>query len=85
MDQASPVINSLGMSDRSLKKRSSGTIKFKAAEQGQHTHCEFCWHKFMENADGIKDCSDGDIAVWKEITGSVRNALKILEINLISY
>lgn len=22
-----------------------------------HTHCEFCWHKFMENPDGVKDCS----------------------------
>ena len=22
-----------------------------------HTHCEFCWHKFMENSQGIDDCS----------------------------
>lgn len=22
-----------------------------------HTHCEFCWHKFMEDPAGIKDCS----------------------------
>ena len=28
-----------------------------STENGLHTHCEFCWHKFMENPDGIKDCS----------------------------
>lgn len=22
-----------------------------------HTHCEFCWHKFMEYAEGVEDCS----------------------------
>lgn len=22
-----------------------------------HAHCEFCWHKFMENSEGVKDCS----------------------------
>lgn len=22
-----------------------------------HAHCELCWHKFMENPDGVKDCS----------------------------
>lgn len=22
-----------------------------------HEHCVFCWHKFMKNADGMKDCS----------------------------
>ena len=22
-----------------------------------HTHCEFCWHKFMEHSEGVKDCS----------------------------
>lgn len=22
-----------------------------------HAHCEFCWHKFMENPEGVKDCS----------------------------
>lgn len=22
-----------------------------------HARCEFCWHKFMENPDGVKDCS----------------------------
>ena len=22
-----------------------------------HAHCEFCWHKFMENPEGIADCS----------------------------
>ena len=21
------------------------------------THCEFCWHKFMEKSEGIEDCS----------------------------
>lgn len=34
-------------------------IKFKASIAGDyHTHCEFCWHKFMENSDGVEDCSD---------------------------
>lgn len=23
-----------------------------------HAHCEFCWHKFMENPEGVEDCSD---------------------------
>ncbi|MCI9307805.1 MAG: hypothetical protein HFI28_15255 [Lachnospiraceae bacterium] len=32
--------------------------KFNALSQkGSHAHCEFCWHKFMENPEGIKDCS----------------------------
>ncbi len=22
-----------------------------------HEHCVFCWHKFMENADTVGDCS----------------------------
>ena len=22
-----------------------------------HAHCEFCWHKFMVNPDGVNDCS----------------------------
>lgn len=22
-----------------------------------HTHCEFCWHKFMKKSEGIEDCS----------------------------
>lgn len=22
-----------------------------------HAHCEFCWHKFMKNAEGVEDCS----------------------------
>ena len=26
-------------------------------ENGDHTHCEFCWHKFMEEPDDIADCS----------------------------
>ncbi len=26
-------------------------------ENRSHTHCEFCWHKFMENCNGVKDCS----------------------------
>ena len=23
-----------------------------------HSHCEFCWHKFMESSNGLKDCSN---------------------------
>jgi len=23
-----------------------------------HAHCEFCWHKFMEEPNGIEDCSN---------------------------
>lgn len=22
-----------------------------------HEHCDFCWHKFMENCDEMEDCS----------------------------
>ncbi len=22
-----------------------------------HEHCDFCWHKFMENYNGMEDCS----------------------------
>ena len=22
-----------------------------------HTHCEFCWHTFMEKSEGLEDCS----------------------------
>lgn len=25
--------------------------------RSDHTHCEFCWHKFMENPEGVNDCS----------------------------
>lgn len=57
-----------------LKNKKFKLKKFKTAEQNSsHTHCEFCWHKFMENADGIKDCSDegycssqGDYWICKE-------------------
>lgn len=24
---------------------------------GDHYHCEFCWHRFMEDSTGIEDCS----------------------------
>lgn len=24
----------------------------------EHEHCEFCWHKFMEYPEGMKDCSN---------------------------
>lgn len=29
----------------------------KLREEWDHEHCEFCWHKFMENPDGVEDCS----------------------------
>jgi len=33
--------------------------KFVPQEVGEdHTHCEFCWHKFMENAEEVKDASE---------------------------
>lgn len=32
-------------------------IKFCSKGGSLHTHCEFCWHKFMEGSEGIKDCS----------------------------
>lgn len=25
---------------------------------GEHEHCKFCWHKFMKNPNGQKDCSN---------------------------
>lgn len=32
-------------------------IKFKSQYyKSLHTHCEFCWHKFMENSEGVEDC-----------------------------
>lgn len=27
------------------------------SNKNSHAHCEFCWHKFMENPEGIADCS----------------------------
>ena len=33
-------------------------VKFTSQESlSLHTQCEFCWHKFMENPEGVKDCS----------------------------
>lgn len=29
-----------------------------ANQKSDHSHCEFCWHKFMENCNGVSDCSD---------------------------
>lgn len=34
-----------------------------------HEHCDFCWHKFMEDCRGVEDCStDGyctlDERIW---------------------
>ncbi|MCM1225339.1 MAG: hypothetical protein NC548_63920 [Lachnospiraceae bacterium] len=29
----------------------------KLQDDWDHEHCEFCWHKFMENPEGVKDCS----------------------------
>lgn len=26
--------------------------------KSMHAHCEFCWHKFMEHPEGVKDCSN---------------------------
>lgn len=32
--------------------------KFTPSGNGNlHTHCEFCWHKFMEHVEGVEDCS----------------------------
>ena len=27
------------------------------SDNGEHEHCEFCWHKFMEQQEGMEDCS----------------------------
>ena len=32
--------------------------KYIASKGYLHKHCEFCWHKFMENCDGVKNCSN---------------------------
>ena len=32
--------------------------RFAAQNGHMHKHCEFCWHKFMESCEGIKDCSN---------------------------
>lgn len=46
-----------------------------------HTHCEFCWHKFMEKSEGIADCSsrgyrscDGGYWVCEECFANFREA-----------
>lgn len=26
-------------------------------DNSKHEHCEFCWHKFMEQPEGVEDCS----------------------------
>ena len=32
-----------------------------------HEHCEFCWHKFMENPMDLSDCSDkGYVSIDKK-------------------
>lgn len=32
--------------------------KFVSQNSGaRHAHCEFCWHKFMENPYGVEDCT----------------------------
>lgn len=50
--------------------------------QDAHTHCEFCWHKFMENCDGVFDCSthgfcsaDGQYWVCEECFHDFRELL----------
>lgn len=41
-----------------LQNRTFKITKFKAQKgKSLHTHCEFCWHKFMENCEGVDDCS----------------------------
>ena len=26
-------------------------------DRSDHEHCEFCWHKFMEQPEGVEDCT----------------------------
>jgi len=33
---------------------------------GDHYHCEFCWHTFMENCNGMEDCSTGGYCTLDE-------------------
>lgn len=34
-------------------------VKFKSKDGGSlHKHCDFCWYKFMENCEGVEDCSE---------------------------
>ena len=47
-----------------------------------HAHCEFCWHKFMVNPDGVNDCSrqgycgaDGKYWVCEECLEDFREKL----------
>lgn len=31
---------------------------YSETQNSKHEHCEFCWHKFMENCEGVEDCSE---------------------------
>lgn len=49
-----------------------------------HDHCEFCWHKFMGNSEGIPDCSsegyrslDKNYWVCKECFEAFRDRLSL--------
>ena len=41
-----------------MENREFGYKEFaKPSEKWNHEHCVFCRHKFMENPEGMKDCS----------------------------
>lgn len=42
-----------GMQDKEFQYREF----VKPSERWEHEHCKFCGHKFMENPNGLKDCS----------------------------
>lgn len=51
-----------------------------------HAYCEFCWHKFMENPVGLKDCSsegycstDGNYWICKECFDDFKEKLHLRE------
>ena len=55
-------------------------------DESLHAHCEFCWHKFMENPAGLKDCSsegyrstDGIYWICKECFEDFKERLHLRE------
>lgn len=47
-----------GEQDECLKNLKFQYKEYKNPRDGwDHDHCEFCWHKFMENPDGMENCS----------------------------
>lgn len=48
---------SMGQGEGMLDKEFQYREFVKPSERWEHEHCKFCGHKFMENPNGLKDCS----------------------------